>query len=473
MAAKTNSATSWLTPLLASVALAMSALSLALIALPSTPNASEKDVAGKVPSSHQPQKSATDPIVAEAPQLESHAAPVTVRLPIVAAPATKEQLETEAAFVAKQLVELLPGKAFPLHVQAMLYAQLHQTAKAETLWKQCIQLDPTAEPYYVNLAAIAIDRGNSRLAVDTLRQAIERGIQSTNVNHHLGVALNAIGESEEAIQVARRGLQKDPDAGGLWLILGQAQLQLGANEEAEKSLLRAVELGVQSKTSYFSLFNVSMRLGKREDAQRYRERYASFQDKELNAEQRYKILSEAEARRVCISVLAESAALYLAIPDRRTAEHLLLRILALEPKNRPALLDLATIYTQSNQLANQILVRRRLTDVDSKNLLNYLHLAKAYVAAHKPAAAEAQLKLAISLSPQMVTGYAAMADFLLEQNQPAIAQWYVEQAIRIKPNKQGFQLLAKTLSAQGKEQEARTALEIGTQQSDMEARDEP
>lgn len=387
----------------------------------------------------------------------------TIRLPRSEIPATKEALESEATFVAAQLVDLLPNQAISLHVLAMLKAQLHQTAEAEELWQRCIELDAASEPYYVNLAAILLDRGKSQEAVEMLQKAVDSGIKSYDISHHLGLALNSTGQADKAIEVATAALEFNPNTGSLWLILGQAQLKKGLNDDAETSLRRAIELGVNSKAAYFALFNACMRLGKRDEASKFRERYAAFQEQELPAEERYQRLSEAEARRVCISILSESATIYSAIPDTRTSEHLLLRVLALEPENRAACEDLAKIYSERGEVGNEIAVRERIVELDSLNLMNYLRLAKAYVSAGSPQDAEAQIKMAISFSPQMVKGYAAMTDFLMEQNKPAEAQWYVEQAIRLKPTAQGFELLAKTLDAQGKSQEAKAARGVASE----------
>lgn len=397
-------------------------------------------------------------------QLDDHSSKSYIRLPANPAVASKEALESEATFVAQRLVKAMPDEPMALHVLAMLEAQLHHTARAAELWTRCIELDPGTEPYYVNLAAIALDRGDSQLAVETLQRAQQNGLNSPNISHHLGVALNSLGRPEEAVEVVRETLESEPRSAAHWLILGQAELQLGKIAEAEKSLRKAVELGAETKAAYFSLFNVCMRLGKREEALGFREKYESFaEDSHLPVEDRYQVLSEAEARRICVSVLSEASALLLAIPDAKMAEHLLLRVLALDPENQAACLELADIYTKSKSVGNEIVVRERLLELDRLNLLNYLHLAKAYATGKMPGRAEATIKLGISLAPQTVIGYSAMTDFLLEQKQPAKAQWYVEQALALKPSRQGYELLARTLQAQGKQSEAQQALQAAAQ----------
>lgn len=435
---------------------------------PSPPAPAEKvaKLQTKMSPLDEPLRASSTPPVAQPADTNSPRATqavATTSLPSKATPVSKEALEAEATFVAQQLVDTIPDQAISLHVQAMLYAQLHNTGEAQRLWQRCIELDPKSEPYYVNLAAIAIDRGEIQLAIDTLRSAIAAGIDSHDINHHLGVALNNIGQFEEAAAVAQKVLNANPNSAAHLFILGQAQLQLGDNENAERSLLKALELGIRSKAVYFSLFNVSMRLGKKEQALEYREIYSNFKEKDLDAEDRYKVLSEDEARRVCVSVLSEATAIYRAIPDLNTAEHLLLRVLALEPENKAACADLAQLYSNRNELGNELVARARMVELDPLNLINYLYLAKTLDAADMPAEAEAQIKKAISLAPQTITGYAAMADFLLERKQAAKAQWYVEQAIRIQPNPQGFELLAKVFRAQGKEDAAQAALEMSKQ----------
>ena len=57
----------------------------------------------------------------------------------------------------------------------------------------------------------------------------------------------------------------------------------------------------------------------------------------------------------------------------------------------------------------------------------------------------------------MVTGYVAMAEFLMENEQFAKSQFYIEQAMLLAPSREGFQMLAKVCRLQGKEAEAQAA----------------
>ncbi|MEC8554776.1 MAG: tetratricopeptide repeat protein [Planctomycetota bacterium] len=381
----------------------------------------------------------------------------TIKLVKKQIPATKDELEAEATFVATQLLELIPNEPMAMHVNAMLYAQLHQTEKAEKLWQECVKLDPQVEQYYVNLAAIAMDRGDNAAAIETLQEARKLGLDSVDISHHLGLSLTNEGRAEEALPMIETALKQQPGSASLLMILGQAQLKLGDPKSAETNLRKAVDLGARTKSGYFALFNACMRNGNREDAKKFQKVYSSFTEKKLDPQERYQVLSEAEARNVAVSVLSESALLYEAAGGEQDMEQLLLRTLALQPDNLASLTDLARLYGKQKRTVDEKVVRERIVELDPTNLLGYLLLAKTEIAAGNVKAAEGSIKLAISLAPQMVTGYAAMTDFLLEQNQPEKAIWYVNHALKLQPSKQGFLLLAKTFRAMGREVQAQKA----------------
>ncbi len=380
----------------------------------------------------------------------------TILLPTQSAPATKEELEADAKFAVEHLLRLLPDDAMALHVSAMLNSQLHNTQEAVKLWSKCIELDPQREHYYINLAAAALDRGDGPLALTTLEQAITRGLKSPDIFHHKCLALLNTGSVTEAAALAGEILQKHPEATSLQLVLGQAQLKLGELEAAETNLKEAVDKGVASRAAFFSLLNVSLRLGKKEEAAKYREAYESFA-KQGNEAQQYSDLSEAEARRVCVTVLMECIHLYKGAKRPNDAEHLLLRVLAIDPDNRAAVTELAKLYEREKRFANELLARERLIDLERTNLMNFLFAARAAALSGEIAKAESLIKLAISMAPRTPTGYAAMAEFLIEQGQHEKSIWYLQQALELAPTPDGCKLLSQTLRKLGREREAQEA----------------
>jgi len=380
------------------------------------------------------------------------------------APADQEQLRQEAERTASTLRERFPNLPAALHVAAMMHAQFRQTAEAEALWQKCVELAPDSDQYRVNLAAVAMDRGNNELAVETLQPAFDRGSASPDVGHHLGVALTNLGRNDAAERVLGATLDRVPDSPTHWLVLGQAQLKAGHAAEAEASLRRAVELGAESPSAYFALANACARQGKQDDAQQFRQRFAELSEAQpLDPRQRFQILSAAEARRTTVAVLAEAATVHAWQQDTLEAERLLLRAIALDPASVASCRALANLYEQAGMAAEEVVVRRRLVMLQPQNAGHYLDLAKASTRWGDRPAAEAALKAAVAVTPDASQPYATLAHFYLQSGRAAKARWYAQEAVRREPSADGYVLLASTCRLLGDESSARAAFDMARQ----------
>ena len=249
-----------------------------------------------------------------------------VSLASVPVPATSEQLQREAEHTANELRNRYPNSAEALHVVAMMHSQLRHTNEAEKLWQKCIELSPQNETYYVNLAAVMMDRGNSQSAIEILQRAISAGSSSPDVLHHLAVALTNLGKFEEAEDAVQKVLKVEPHFPSAWLVLGQAQLKLRTPAEAEVSLRNAMSQGVRSAELYFALAGACARQGKDQEAAEFRKSFSELTASQpLDPQQRFQILSAAEARRTTVAVLTEAAFIHNWQRDSLEAERLLLR----------------------------------------------------------------------------------------------------------------------------------------------------
>ncbi|HEX5105169.1 MAG TPA: hypothetical protein VFV87_15220, partial [Pirellulaceae bacterium] len=97
------------------------------------------------------------------------------------------------------------------------------------------------------------------------------------------------------------------------------------------------------------------------------------------------------------------------------------------------------------------------------NFANYLDLAKASAQLGEPEAAEATLKLAITMQPQAADGYTALAQFYLESSRAKKARWYSQEAVRRQPTAEGYRLLASTCRLLGDTASAEAALALAGQ----------
>lgn len=377
------------------------------------------------------------------------ASPATIRptilLAATEAPGTAEQFQEEARGVASQLRLRCPDRAEALHVVALLHSQLRQTSEAEKLWRQCIALSPKHEGYYVNLAAIAMDRGDSELAAKTLQQAIAAGGSSLDVYHHLAMALSNLGRCEEAESTIRKALAAHPQSAACWLVLGQAQLKLGKAAEAEASLRKAVEFGSRSASIYYELGNACARQGKDEEAAKYRKLFTELKATQpLAPQQRYQVLSTAEARRTAVAVLCEAATVHAWQKDTLEAERLLLRAIALDPTNAGTCRTLAALFQEAGLAAEEQAVRRRLLEIEPHHLVNYLNLAQVSAQLGDNESAEAALKAAIAERPGAIDAYVTLAQFYLQTGKAQHARWYAQEAVRRAPTAEHYRLLGST-----------------------------
>jgi tetratricopeptide (TPR) repeat protein len=393
---------------------------------------------GAVPGSSALQAARRDPT---APAL---------RLPLVAVPMEVDAMLGEAEKVAQALRQTYPQSPEALHVLALLESRVRRSEKAESLWKKCIELDPQQVAYYVNLAAIAMDRGDSELAVETLQQAIEAGLASPDVYHHLAVALTKLGRCEEAEETIQKALDVYPDTASYWTVLGQAQLKLGKAAEAEESLEKALELGSRTERVYFALGNACARQGKQEEAAKYRARFQEMKKAQpLEKEERYQVLAKADALQTSTTILCEAAGAYRDQGDMLPAERLSLRAAALQPNSPTPYALLADIYRQRGMLPEARAVRERLIELQPLQLIHYLVYAKLSAELSKPAAAEGALKLAMAIRPDAIEVYASLAQLYLQEGKPEQARWCAQEAVERQPSAEGFRFLARICEATG------------------------
>ena len=383
----------------------------------------------------------------------------SVRLPEVAISATSDELLQEAERVVERLNQSYPDLPQALHVAALLASRTRHSEEAERLWARCIELAPEGVAYYVNLAAVAMDRGDSQMAASTLRRAVRAGCVSADVYHHLAVALTKSGECEEAEEVITKALELFPNSPASRLVLGQAQLKLGKLAEAEANLRQVVQSGAAPANAYFSLANVCARLGKDEEAAKFREIFTEMKTRApVDKQQRFEILTTAEARQTIVTILCEAAAVHTQQKNSLESERLLLRAIAFEPANAVPCRLLGELYGNAGMLAEARVVWARLVEIEPYASSNYLALAQVDARLGHLEAAEATLKLLVTMFPEAVDGYAVLAEFHREKGRAGKARWFAQEALRRQPSPEGYEFLASVCRMTGDDAATKAAI---------------
>ncbi len=369
------------------------------------------------------------------------AIPFTLPATAVATPPAQIQAETEAAAAA--LCKRFPKSPAALHAAAMLHADLHQTAKAEDLWRKCRALDPDHAGAAIGLATIASGRGDDEAAVQILREALAKNRRSAEMYYYLAMSLAKQGENEEAVRIAQQGLGLFPQSSSLWLLLGENQLRLGRLPDAEESLRKAIDLGARTAGAYHALSNACARQGKTKEAETFRQRFTELQAKQATpAGQWSETVYPGLIRHVAVAALANFGEVYAQQQAPEEAHAILRQAVALDPANPRALSLLATIFYSQKRLADAQTVLRRLIDLEPTNPFHQFNLGNVSSELDDLPAAEAAYLRFIQMNPHSAIGYEALAKFYWKAGAPEQGRLVAEEAIRREATPEGLRLLA-------------------------------
>jgi tetratricopeptide (TPR) repeat protein len=120
-------------------------------------------------------------------------------------------------------------------------------------FRQAIQLDENASQAHTNLGIALQAKGNPDGAVDEHRKAIQLNPQSTEAYNHLGTALQAKKDFGRAIAAFRKAISLDPTSAANRTNLGAALQQKGDLDGALAEHRRAVQLDPESALAHSHL----------------------------------------------------------------------------------------------------------------------------------------------------------------------------------------------------------------------------
>lgn len=195
-----------------------------------------------------------------------------------------------AAVLAREALSVKPDAAEAVELLTGIAFERGKYEEAEFWLRRLLALDPGDPAARYRLAWIDLRLGRSREAAEGFRNCVENPQLAADALYHLGLALTALGEAEEAAEAlgrawessssddtalalaqanltagnlggARDALQKltepDKDAGRLWHALAAAYLEVGDESEARRAYAEAVQLDSRRAEGYFALQSLS------------------------------------------------------------------------------------------------------------------------------------------------------------------------------------------------------------------------
>jgi len=306
-----------------------------------------------------------------------------------------EQGEFAAAEeVLRNVIDLTPTFAKPYDDLGTLLLQQQRAEDAIPLLEKAARLDPKLESAHFQLgkALAAVGRGPEADAAFERSFALSpsRGMMARAAEHHKA------GRLEEAEQLCRRVLQKEPRHVDALRMLGLIAAAAGDLDEAEKLLRQAIDVAPDHVGAMFELGRVLKELERPDDAIAIYQQLIKLQPDNHRAHYRLAgalapaALNEqsAAAYRRCLELAPEHAGAWLGLGhmlktlgQQQEGIDAYRRCLALEPEFGEAYFSLANLKTYHFDDAEIAAMQERLASdtVRDASRVNFLFaLAKAY-----------------------------------------------------------------------------------------------
>ena len=306
-----------------------------------------------------------------------------------------EQGEFAAAEeVLRNVIDLTPTFAKPYDDLGTLLLQQQRAEDAIPLLEKAARLDPKLESAHFQLgkALAAVGRGPEADAAFERSFALSpsRGMMARAAEHHKA------GRLEEAEQLCRRVLQKEPRHVDALRMLGLIAAAAGDLDEAEKLLSQAIDVAPDHVGAMFELGRVLKELERPDDAIAIYQQLIKLQPDNHRAHYRLAgalapaALNEqsAAAYRRCLELAPEHAGAWLGLGhmlktlgQQQEGIDAYRRCLALEPEFGEAYFSLANLKTYHFDDAEIAAMQERLASdtVRDASRVNFLFaLAKAY-----------------------------------------------------------------------------------------------
>lgn len=148
--------------------------------------------------------------------------------------------------------------------------------QAELLYGRVLTAEPGNPFALFALGSMALQRGDAEKAVLLLQQARAQGYREEAVLTQLGVAYQALGREQEALEVYRAGIHADPRNPKYRSNLAVLLAQQGNPEGALREAQRALELDRTFVPAYLNAGFFLQSLGRLEEAVRHFEQALSL-----------------------------------------------------------------------------------------------------------------------------------------------------------------------------------------------------
>ena len=167
----------------------------------------------------------------------------------------------QAKLLFRQILETDPAHAQALYVLGGIALNDGDTALAIDLVRRAISADPNNGDYHFSLATVLVSVGRPADAIPSFEEAIRIRPDLPEWRRHLTAALQAAGRTSDAIARSITGPGQSPTDARTFLDLGTTFHQLGRLHEAEAAFREAVRLAPDMGLAHAQLATVQIDQG--------------------------------------------------------------------------------------------------------------------------------------------------------------------------------------------------------------------
>ncbi len=376
-------------------------------------------------------------------------------------PQSVSDIQQEELALAEALVKDFPGQDAPLVMLATVHQYRGDTTQAEVLWQQAIALNPQRSDLYEKMGLAARRKDQIDQAIIWWQKGLDANPQALGLRWQIANARITQGHLDEAFELLETECTLTPMAARNYYLLGQVHLKQRAYEEAEPAYRKAIEIQPGYYNAYYGLGMVYTRLKQPEQAKTAMDHFRRLKaNADASEDQRIMIDEVPQARKRAAAFHGRAYKLYDPKQQAEIGERLLRRALELDANDARLWGKLAGHHYVNRRHKKVLPLFQKIVAMDPNNPLAYINIGMLHAQMNQLAQAETALRQAVTRFPDSGVAHSELAHlYLRAQTHPAEALALAQKAVALTPTASHYFLLTWAYDVNGDPKNAMAAIQ--------------
>ncbi len=368
--------------------------------------------------------------------------------PTVAEPNHMDQgiaaIKKEELRLVERLIRDFPRDENPLVIMGDTQRMHGNAVEALKFYERALKMNPLRPDVHNNMAGLYAKEGKFVESIAHMQTVSKMQPRASGIKGRIGELFMKLGDLDQAIESFEREIQIVPSADGYFLI-GQSYQMQNENEKAKENYVAAIQIDPNHAKAHYGLGTVHAKLGNQDKAKRHLETC-----RKLKAEARKDLKAAKTMYDDIIQTRKNSAVSYIKAGQiyrsnrkLQKAEELLRHAERLDPENVGCLLELASLYQETNQQPKVREIHGKIVQLELKHADNCIILGDLSVDLQLLEDAEEAYRKAITLAPQKSVAYRKLAQlYLIRKKQLPQARQLAEKAVELEATAVNYSVLS-------------------------------